>query len=87
MAIRQATCQFALRQAAARRAGRCLLQCDWGSDVHRTTEPDSVDSTVALLAWIFYAHVGLAILRHAWLNLDWLWACVLVATGVVVLIV
>lgn len=40
----------------------------------------------ALLAWIVYARVSLAILRTAWFNLDWLWACVLVTTGVVVLI-
>jgi hypothetical protein len=41
----------------------------------------------ALIAWIVYARVGLAILRTAWFNLDWLWACVLVLTGVIVLIV
>ena len=40
----------------------------------------------ALLAWIIYARVGLAILRTAWFNLDWLWACVLVVTGVFVLL-
>ena len=40
----------------------------------------------ALLAWIIYARVGLAILRTAWFNLDWLWAGALVATGVVVLL-
>jgi hypothetical protein len=40
----------------------------------------------ALVAWIIYARVGLAILRTAWFNLDWLWACVLVATGVIVLV-
>jgi len=41
----------------------------------------------ALLAWVVYARVGLAILRTAWFNLDWLWACVLVVTGVVVLFI
>jgi len=41
----------------------------------------------ALLAWIVYARVGLAILRTAWFNLDWLWACVLVVTGIIVLVV
>jgi uncharacterized membrane protein (UPF0136 family) len=39
------------------------------------------------VAWIVYRWVGLAILRTAWFNLDWLWACVLVVTGVVVLVV
>jgi len=41
----------------------------------------------ALLAWIVYARVGLAMLRTAWFNLDWLWACVLVVTGIIVLVV
>jgi len=40
----------------------------------------------ALVAWIVYTRVGLAILRTAWFNIDWLWACMLVVTGVVVLI-
>ena len=39
-----------------------------------------------LAAWIVYAKVGLAILRTAWFNLDWLWACVLVLTGAIVLV-
>lgn len=43
-------------------------------------------AVTALIAWIIYARVGLAILRTAWFNLDWLWACVLVVTGVVVLV-
>jgi hypothetical protein len=41
----------------------------------------------ALIAWLVYARVGLAILRTAWFNLDWLWACVLVLTGALVLVV
>jgi hypothetical protein len=41
----------------------------------------------ALVAWIVYSRVGLAILRTAWFNLDWLWACVLIVAGVVVLFV
>ena len=43
-------------------------------------------AVTALIAWIIYARVGLAILRTAWFNLDWLWACVLVVTGVIVLV-
>jgi hypothetical protein len=41
---------------------------------------------MALLAWIVYARVGLAILRTAWFNIGWLWACVLVVTGAVVVL-
>jgi hypothetical protein len=39
-----------------------------------------------LIAWIVYRKVGLAILRTAWFNLDWLWAGALVITGVAVLL-
>jgi hypothetical protein len=50
--------------------------------VHTLTYP----AVTAVIAWIIYARVGLAILRTAWFNLDWLWACVLVVTGAVVLV-
>jgi hypothetical protein len=43
-------------------------------------------AVTALAAWIFYRYVGLALLRKAWLNLDWLWAGALVVTGAVVLL-
>jgi len=43
-------------------------------------------AVTALIAWIVYSRVGLAILRTAWFNLDWLWACVLVVTGAIVLV-
>jgi uncharacterized membrane protein len=41
---------------------------------------------MALAAWVVYRKLGLALLRTAWFNLDWLWAGALVATGVVVLL-
>jgi len=41
---------------------------------------------MALTAWVVYRKLGLRLLRTAWLNLDWLWAGALVATGVVVLL-
>ena len=43
-------------------------------------------AVMALVAWIVYRWVGLALLRRAWLNLDLLWAGVLVVTGLVVLL-
>jgi hypothetical protein len=43
-------------------------------------------AVTALIAWIIYSRVGLAILRTTWFNLDWLWACVLVVTGAIVLV-
>jgi hypothetical protein len=33
-------------------------------------------------AWIVYRKLGLALLRTAWFNLDWLWAGALVITGI-----
>ena len=36
-------------------------------------------------AWVVYRKLGLAFLRTAWLNLDWVWAGALVVTGVAVL--
>jgi hypothetical protein len=41
-------------------------------------------AVTALIAWIVYRKVGLAILRTAWFNLDWLWAGALVLTGLLV---
>jgi len=41
---------------------------------------------MTLAAWIVFHKVGLAFLRKAWLNLDWIWAGALVVTGVAVLL-
>jgi hypothetical protein len=40
----------------------------------------------SLLAWIVYRKVGVAFLRVAWFNLDWLWAGALVLTGILVVL-
>jgi hypothetical protein len=41
---------------------------------------------MTLAAWVVFHKVGLAFLRKAWLNLDWMWAGALVVTGVAVLL-
>jgi hypothetical protein len=41
---------------------------------------------MTLFAWAVYRKLGLALLRTAWFNLDWLWAGALVVTGAVVLL-
>jgi hypothetical protein len=41
---------------------------------------------MTLAAWIVYRKLGLAFLRTAWFNLDWLWAGALVISGVAVLL-
>lgn len=43
-------------------------------------------AVTVLIAWIVYRKVGVAILRTAWFNLDWLWAAALVMTGVLVVL-
>lgn len=42
---------------------------------------------MAVVAWVVYRKLGLALLRTSWINMDWLWAAALVITGVVVLMV
>jgi hypothetical protein len=39
-----------------------------------------------LIAWVVYRKFGLAILRKAWFNLDFIWAAALVVTGSVTLL-
>ena len=41
---------------------------------------------MTLAALIVYRRLGLAFLRAAWLNLDWVWAGALVVTGIAVLL-
>lgn len=38
------------------------------------------------VAWVVYTHLGLALLRRAWLNLDVLWAGALLVAGVAILL-
>jgi len=40
---------------------------------------------MTLAAWVVYCRLGLAFLRTAWFNLDWVWAGALTITGVAVL--
>ena len=41
---------------------------------------------MTLAAWVVYRKLGLAFLRTAWFNLDWVWAGALVVTGIAVLV-
>lgn len=42
--------------------------------------------TMTVAAWVVYRKLGLGLLRKTWLNMDWVWAAVLVITGVIVLL-
>lgn len=44
-------------------------------------------AVTALIAWVVYRKLGLALLRKAWLNFDLVWAVALVATGIVTLLI
>lgn len=41
--------------------------------------------TAGALAWIVYRYIGLGLLRRAWVNLDLLWAVLLIAVGAIAL--
>jgi hypothetical protein len=43
-------------------------------------------TVMALAAWVVYRKLGLGLLRHAWFNVDWLWAGALLVTGIVGLV-
>jgi hypothetical protein len=43
-------------------------------------------TVMTVAAWVVYRRLGLALLRTAWFNLDWLWAAALVVAGVFVLV-
>jgi hypothetical protein len=42
--------------------------------------------TGGVIAWVVYRYVGLALLRRSWLNVDLIWAALLVVTGATVLV-
>jgi hypothetical protein len=44
-------------------------------------------AVTALIAWVVYRKVGLALLRKAWVNFDLVWAAALVATGLSTLVI
>jgi hypothetical protein len=43
-------------------------------------------AATAIVAWIVVQHVGLGLLRKAWINLDLIWAAALVITGSLTLV-
>ena len=39
-------------------------------------------ATAALVAWVVYHFIGLAILRRSWINLDLIWSFSLLVAGI-----
>ena len=50
------------------------------------TEAEIADLVTAAIAGLVYEKLGLAILRQAWFNLDWVWAGALILTGLFVVL-
>ena len=73
------------RTRAARGFGRCRA-CPGRTRLAVGIHSLAYLTVTALVAWIVYRKLGLALLRTAWFNLDWLWAGALVVTGVAVLL-
>jgi hypothetical protein len=42
-------------------------------------------TVMALIAWVVYRKVGLAVLRSGWVNFDLIWACALLVVGLLAL--
>ena len=42
-------------------------------------------AVMALIAWVVYRKVGLAVLRSGWVNFDLIWACALLLVGLLAL--
>jgi hypothetical protein len=42
--------------------------------------------TTALVAIVVYENLGVAILRHAWFNIDFIWMLALMITGIFILL-
>ena len=42
---------------------------------------------MALVAWVVYKKLGLALLKKAWVNLDLVWAVALIVTGCFTLVI
>jgi hypothetical protein len=58
----------------------------WANWVALAIHTGTYLATAGITASVVYRWLGLAVLRTAWINLDWLWAAALVITGAVVLL-
>ena len=67
-------------------AHRLTASSAWAGSMLLALHTLSYLVVTALAAWIVYTWLGLALLRKAWLNLDFVWAVALAVTGAVVLL-
>jgi hypothetical protein len=75
-----------VQHAHASMAGPAMVGTVWTGAMAVGLHTLSYVLVSTLIAWIVYRKVGVAFLRVAWFNLDWLWAGALVITGVLVVL-
>jgi hypothetical protein len=74
--------------AAAAHAAHAAQAAHGGLSIGAATAVHAAGYLVvtAAIAWLVYEKLGLALLRRAWINLDVIWAAVLILTGVIALL-
>lgn len=70
--------------------GHAAVQALGGGDLGLSLAASAVHTIAMVLAggaiaWVVYRYVGLGLLRRAWINLDLLWALLLIVVGVMAL--
>jgi len=83
--------QAASAASETHHAGMChasgmVFGTPWAGAVALGVHTLSYLTVMTAAAWVVYRKLGLALLRTAWLNLDWLWAGALVVAGAFVLL-
>ena len=76
----------ALAASHAEHAHRVVANTAWTDAMAVGLHTLSYVLVSTLIAWVVYRKLGVAFLRVAWFNLDWLWAGALVITGVLVVL-
>ena len=76
----------ALAASHAEHAHRVVANTAWADAMAVGLHTLSYVLVSTLIAWVVYRKLGVAFLRVAWFNLDWLWAGALVITGVLVVL-
>jgi hypothetical protein len=58
----------------------------WGGLLAIATHSAAMLAVMALIAWVVFDRIGLAVLRRGWINLDLLWSGALIGVGALLLL-
>ena len=72
--------------APAAMAGARLASSTWTNAIAVGIHTFSYLLVSTVIAWVVYRKIGVAFLRVAWFNLDWVWSGALVITGIFVVL-